>query len=92
MTVRQIGQFVFNRRETSFFASNTYQLPLTGNILIQPAGGANSPAIAKEIATQIADDGSVTFGEVVFDAAVDLSWVDSSRWYVYSYRAHRWTF
>ena len=37
-------------------------------------------------------DGTVSFQTVVFDAALDLSWADPSRWYVYSYRGHRWMF
>ena len=44
------------------------------------------------ITTQVGCDETVSFDTVVFDAAVDLSWVDSSRWYVYSFRGHRWTF
>ena len=92
MTVRQVAQFVLARSESSYFVSNTHQLPVTGNILIQPGVGARRAAIVKEVATQVAGDGTVAFDRVVFDAAVDLSWVDSSRWYVYSYRGHRWTF
>jgi hypothetical protein len=64
----------------------------TGNLFIQPGGSAGVPAVAKEVLTQIAEDGTVSFGAVVFNAAIDLSWVDSSRWYVYSFRGHRWTF
>ncbi len=92
MTVRQVAQFVLARSESSYFVSNTHQLPVTGNILIQPGVGARRAAIVKEVATQVAGDGTVAFDRVVFDAAVDLSWVDSSSWYVYSYRGHRWTF
>ena len=92
MTLRQVAQFVFTRAESSYFVSNTHQLPVTGNILIQPGTTARRAAVVKEVATQIADDGTVTFDRVVFDAAVDLSWVDASRWYGYSYRGHRWTF
>ena len=90
--LRQVAQFVLTRAESSYFVSNTHQLPVTGNILIQPGTTARRAAVVKEVATQIADDGTVTFDRVVFDAAVDLSWVDASRWYGYSYRGHRWTF
>lgn len=92
LTVRQMGQSVLTRRESSYYVSNTSQLPATGNILVQPGGSSNNPAIAKELATEFADDGGVTFGAVVFDATVDLSWADPNRWFVYSYRGHRWTF
>jgi len=91
-TVRQMGQFILSKRESSYFVSNTTPLPATGNIFIQPGGSASNPAVAKELATDVADDGTVSFGAVVFDASLDLSWADSSRWYVYSYRGHRWTF
>jgi len=92
MTVRQLGQFVLTKRESSYFVSNTHQLPATGNIFIQPGGSPSNPAVAKELATHVADDGTVSFGTLVFDAALDLSWADPSRWYAYSYRGHRWTF
>jgi arylsulfate sulfotransferase len=92
MTVRQMGQFVLTKRESSYFVSNTHRLPATGNVLIQPGGSASSFAAVKEVTTRVGDDGTIAFDEVVFDAAVDLSFVDSSRWYVGSYRGHRWTF
>ncbi|HEY3500882.1 MAG TPA: aryl-sulfate sulfotransferase, partial [Polyangiaceae bacterium] len=92
LTVRQLGQFILTRRESSYFVSNTAQLPATGNIFVQPGGSAQSPAVFKELATRVADDGTVSFDGVVFDAALDLSWADSSRWFVYSFRGHRWTF
>ncbi len=92
MTVRQMGQFALTRRESSYFVSNTQELRATGNILIQPGGSASNPAVVKELATQVADDGTVSFDTVVFDAALDLSFADPSRWYVYSYRGHRWAF
>ena len=92
MTVRQLGQFDLTKRESSFYVSNTHRLPMTGNVFIQPGGSASSPAVAKELATHTDDDGVVFFDTVVFDAALDLSWADTSRWYVYSYRGHRWTF
>ncbi len=92
MTVRQIAQHVLSRSESAFFVSNTYRLPTTGNVLIQPGGSAQDPAIVKELTTRVAEDGTLAFDTVVFDAQLDLSFVDASRWYVYSYRGHRWTF
>jgi arylsulfate sulfotransferase len=92
MTIRQVAQFVFTKAESSYFVSNTHQLPATGNIFIQPGTTARRAAVVKEVATQVAGDGTVAFDKVVFDAAVDLSWVDTSRSYGYSYRGHRWTF
>ena len=98
MTVRQIAQFIFSRNDTSFFVSNTHLLPLTGNIFIQPGGiytqsggVVSTSALVKEVTTQVADDGTVAFDEVVFDAALHLV-ADTSRWNMYSYRGHRWTF
>ncbi len=52
--------------ESSYFVSNTHRLPMTGNILIQPGGSAIRPAVVKEVATQVADDGTVAFDTVVF--------------------------
>ena len=92
MTVRQITQFALSKSESAYYVSNTHQLPVTGNILIQPGGSAWNPAVFKEVATQIADDGTIVFDTVVFEAALDLSIIDSSRWYIYSFRGHRWTF
>jgi arylsulfate sulfotransferase len=92
MTIRQVAELVLTRSESSYFISNTHQLPVTGNILIQPGVTPRRTAIVKEVATQLADDGTVAFDKVVFDAAVDLSWVDASRSFGYSYRGHRWTF
>ncbi|MBN1608303.1 MAG: aryl-sulfate sulfotransferase, partial [Polyangiaceae bacterium] len=91
MTVRQIGQFVFSKSESSCYCSNTHQLPVTGNILIQPGLTSSTTAVAKEVTTQVADDGTISFDQVVFEATLSLV-VDKSRWYVYSYRGHRWTF
>ncbi len=92
MTIRQLAQFILSRSETSFFVSNVHQLPGTGNVLLQPGGSAQNLAIVKEVTTQIAEDGTVAFDTVAFDAELDLSLIDASRWYVYSYRGHRWTF
>ncbi|MBN2191198.1 MAG: aryl-sulfate sulfotransferase, partial [Polyangiaceae bacterium] len=92
MTVRQMGQYVLSRSESSFFVSNTYRLPETGNVFLQPGGSAGDPAVAKEVTTHVADDGTVAFDAVVFDATLDLDIIDASRWYIYSYRGHRWTF
>jgi arylsulfate sulfotransferase len=91
MTVRQIGQFILSESESSCYCSNTYRLPETGNILIQPGLTSSDTAVAKEVATQVADDGTITFDKVVFQATLSLV-VDRSRWWVYSYRGHRWTF
>jgi arylsulfate sulfotransferase len=90
MTVRQMGQFILTKRESSYYVSNTGELPATGNIFVQPGGNASNPAVFKEVATHVADDGAVSFDTLVFDAALDLSWADPNRWYVYSYRGHRW--
>lgn len=92
MTIRQIGQFALTSQESSYYVSNTYQLPQTGHILVQPGGSANRPAVVKEVTTSVASDGTIDFGSVVFDAAVDLGFADPSSTYVYSYRAHRWSF
>jgi len=92
LTVRQVGQYVLTKQESSFYVSNTAQLPTTGNVFIQPGGSANNPAVVKELTTALALDGTTAFGTLVFDATLDLGFVDPSSWYVYSYRGHRWTF
>ena len=92
LTVRQLGQYILTRQESSFYVSNTTELPATGNVFIQPGGSAARPAIAMELATHVAGDGSVSFDTLVFHAAIDLSFADQSRWYAYSYRGHRWLF
>jgi len=92
MTIRQIGQFIFSKSESSCYSSNTHQVLVKGNIFIQPAAAANNLAIAKEITTKVADDGTIAFDKVIFDASLNMSIVDTSRWYVYSSRGHRWTF
>jgi arylsulfate sulfotransferase len=92
MTVRQIAQFALSRYESSFYVSNNHQLPATGNILIQAGGSARNPAVFKETAIQIADDGTITFDTVVFEATLDLNIIDTSSWYIYSFRGHRWMF
>ena len=46
----------------------------------------------KEVSTQIADDGTVAFDTVVLEASLNLNIIDSSQWYIYSSRGHRWTF
>ena len=43
------------------------------------------------VTTQVADDGTVTFGTVVFDATLDMN-VIPSNYFAYSYRGHRWVF
>jgi arylsulfate sulfotransferase len=91
MTIRQLGQYVLKWPEASYFVSNTYQLPTTGNVFMQPGGSSSNPAVAKEFATHVAADGTVSFDTLVFDAEVDMSWADPSRYYAYSYRGHRWT-
>jgi len=95
MTVRQIAQFIFAGTESSCFVSNTHQLPQTGNILIQPGSAyfdtGRSITVVKEVATRIADDGSVAFDTVVFDATLDMSVIATGS-APYSYRAHRWAF
>ena len=92
LTIRQVGQYALSKRESSYFVSDTCQLPATGNVFIQPGGSATNPAVAKELTSHVADDGTVSFDTLVFDAALDMSWADPSRWYVYSYRGHRWDF
>ena len=91
MTVRQIGQFILSKAESACYVSNTYRLPVTGNIFVQPGAASGTTAVAKEVTTQVADDGTIAFDKVVFDATLGLV-VDTTRWYVYSYRGHRWTF
>ena len=90
MTVRQIAQFILSKSESSYAISNTQRLPVTGNIFIQPGGVGINTAVAKEVTTQVAADGTIAFDKVVFDATLNLV-VDSSH-YVYSFRGHRWTF
>ena len=94
MTVRQIGQFTFDSSKSSCFVSNTYQLPVTGNVLIQPGGIQQGSklrsAFVTELTTAIADDGTISFGTAIFAATVDLSMLSSG--FAYSYRGHRWTF
>jgi hypothetical protein len=92
LTVRQIGQLILSKAESSCYVSNTHQLPVTGNIFVQPGGTGGNTAVAKEVTAQVAADGTITFDQVVFDATIDLGVVDTSRWYVYSFRGHRWTF
>jgi arylsulfate sulfotransferase len=92
MTVRQIGQFILNQAESSCYISNTHRLPVTGNIFIQPGGVGGSSALAKEVTTRVADDGTIAFDRVVFDATIDMSVIGTSHRYVYSYRGHRWRF
>jgi len=91
MTVRQIGQFILSKAESSYCISNTHRLPATEHIFIQPGETPSNTAVAKEVATQVSGDGTIAFGKVIFDAALDLV-VDTSRYYVYSFRGHRWTF
>jgi arylsulfate sulfotransferase len=92
MTVRQIGQFILSKSESSCYCSNTHQLANTGNIFIQPAMTSNVTANAKEVTTQVAADGTLSFDKVVFDATINMNLIDTSRWYVYSFRGHRWSF
>ena len=92
MTVRQVAQYILSKIDSSCYCSNTYQLPLTGNVFIQPAGTNNSIAVAREVTVQVATDGTLAFDQVVFDATVDMSIIDANHWYVNSYRGHRWTF
>ncbi len=93
MTVRQMGQFVLSVSESSCFVSNTHQLPTTGNVFIQPGStsfdNSRNTSVIKEVAAEITGDGTVSFGTVVFDATLDLSWTPSGRT-AYSYRGHRW--
>jgi len=91
MTIRQMGQFILTKRESSYFVSDTCQLPATGNLFIQPGGSASNPAVVKELTSRLADDGTISFDTLVFSASLDMSWADPTRWYVYSYRGHRWT-
>jgi arylsulfate sulfotransferase len=92
MTVRQMGQFILSKSESSCYISKTHQLPVTGNIFVQPGGTNSNTSVAKEVTTQIVGDGTVAFDKVIFDATINMSVIDTSRWYVYSYRGHRWTF
>jgi arylsulfate sulfotransferase len=92
MTVRQMGQFILSKAESACYTSNTYRLPVTGNLFIEPGFTNGNVAVAKEVTTQVATDGTLAFDQVVFDAAIDMSVVDTSRWYVYAFRGHRWTF
>ena len=95
MTGRQMGQFILSKPESSCFVSNTHLLPETGNLFIQPGSAyfdtGRSITVVQEVATQIADDGSVTFGEVVFDTTLDMSNIPPGS-APYSYRGHRWMF
>jgi hypothetical protein len=81
-----------SKSESSCYISNTHRLPTTGNLFIQPGGTAGNSAVAKEVTTQVAADGTITFDRVVFDASLDMSIIDTSIWYVYSFRGHRWSF
>lgn len=93
MTVRQLGQQVFERAKSSCFVSNVDPLPLTGNLFAQPGWPVDGNTVtAREYKTQVASDGSVSVGPLVFDATIDMSVVDTTQAYVYSYRGHRWTF
>jgi hypothetical protein len=92
MTVRQIGQFILSKAESSCYCSNTQQLPTTGNIIVQPAMANGNTANVKEVTTQLGADGTIAFDKVVFDASINMNVIDTSRWYVYSYRGHRWAF
>jgi hypothetical protein len=92
MTIRQMGQYELTKQESSYYVSDAYELPTTGNVFIQPGGSPVNPATVKELTTTVAADGTVSFDTVVFDAKLDLSWADPSRWYAYSYRGHRWVF
>jgi len=95
MTVRQMGQFILSKPESSCFVSNTHLLPETGNLFIQPGSAyfdtGRSLTVVQEVATQIADDGTLSFGEVVFDATLDMSVIPAGS-APYSYRGHRWVF
>jgi arylsulfate sulfotransferase len=92
MTVRQIGQFILSKAESSCYCSNTHQLAATGNIIVQPAMTSSNKANVKEVTTQVAADGTMSFDKVVFDATIDMNVIDTNRWYVYSFRGHRWVF
>jgi arylsulfate sulfotransferase len=95
MTIRQIDQFVLSRSQSSCFVSNTHLLPTTGNLFLQPGSmyfdTGQSTAVVKEVTTQIADDGTIAFDAVVFDAIIDMS-VTPRGFAPYSYRGHRWVF
>ena len=92
MTVRQIGQFIFSKAESSCYVSNTHRLPLTGNIFIQPGGMPNNTGSnTKEVTVKVAADGTIAFDTVVFDATADLRVIGSSS-YAYAFRGHRWAF
>lgn len=95
LTVRQLGQFILSPAQSSCFVSSAHWLSGTGNLFVQPGGqyfdtGSNT-AVAKEVATQVAADGTVTFGAVVFDATLDMN-VIPANYFAYSYRGHRWVF
>jgi hypothetical protein len=51
----------------------------------------SSTTIVKEVATQIADDGTLAFASVVFDATLDMSVIQAGS-AAYSFRGHRWVF
>jgi len=95
LTVRQMGQFILSKAESSCFVSNTHWLPEKGNLFIQPGGQffdtGNSTAVVKEVAAQIADDGTITFGAVAFAATIDMNVIPDG-YFAYSYRGHRWVF
>lgn len=95
MTVRQMGQFILSKPESSCFVSNTHLLPTTGNLFLQPGSAyfdtGSAIAVVKEVATQIDDDGVISFSDVVFSATVDMSVIPRGS-FAYSYRGHRWTF
>lgn len=95
MTVRQMGQFILSKPESSCFVSNTHLLPETGNLFIQPGSAyfdtGSSVTVVQEVMAQIADDGTVAFDAVVFDATLDMS-VTPAGSAPYSYRGHRWIF
>lgn len=92
LTVRQVGQFALDTSVSSCYVSNASQLQVTGNVLIQPGGLQKAPGFAavREVSTEVASDGTVAFGTVVFDATVDMSMVKTGT--TYSYRGHRWRF
>lgn len=95
MTVRQMGQFRLSKAESSCFVSNTHFLPMTGNLFIQPGSAyfdsGSSVAVVKEVGASIANDGTIVFDSVVFDATVDMSLLQAGS-FAYSYRGHRWVF
>jgi len=92
MTVQQIEQSILSKSESACYCSNTYRLPRTGNLFIQPGFVRGNLAVAKELTTKVAADGTIAFDQVVFDATLDLNIIDTTRWYVYSSRGHRWAF